>query len=613
MSQVAAAGRQLHTDMISVVDIISSDIHVNCPRLAVPASEEQCMEAVEALLDVFPRLKKDWEVRRLGLGKRLKREGRKLKRLSSELSAIKAETQNVPELNESEQNKLTLFETQLKVVSLSHAGKCDLLLGITSLETYLFQGMIHEMVDGQPQELQEWYFQRYFSNHVRPIWHTLPIVKFAPKTLRLSGGLSVPLEVMAMIYTHCDVESCAALYHLNSEWHSGFRLQPESIWRDRMKRQNPWMKPETFGIPTWAECVFVLGRRLRSSKWRSVTSLNDIRVTATTVKTISMTPWGEVSQQDLTPNSQRLIERPEEDERILYIQRDTSQRYFLPFSVVKKDEMSTVINYKGVEITLPARTNPQSIGRGKTIHGSRTPAIRISHGTIEVYNASGGGFILSRDKPHYRDGIPISWEHLRRFRLEGLFVLRDPATRSRSRSYSFVDLETRKLVRVCSADRDNSRPVAFVNGLVWWSLADGSLVPSVFDLASGKLFYRPDRALVGVPPIKTFVQQCDKSRGLGHLLFYENKNTSSISIVDLVSGCITSVAAPQAWKGPVTMTPGFDNGLFEVWCQRGSSTRTVVAWTKMDTPPRRDVNQDAANVEAPVTTQVGWRDMCVTI
>lgn len=119
---------------------------------------------------------------------------------------------------------------------------------------------------------------------------------------------------------------------------------------------------------------------------------------------------------------------------------------------------------------------------------------------------------------------------------------------------------------------------------------DDALVPTFFDLQSpGKVFYRPERALVGVPPIETFVQQCDKSRGWGHLLFYEHRergNLISTSIVDLASGCLTSLEPPQGWRGQVTMTPGFKDGLFEVWCQKDDSPRAAVTWLEMEEPSR---------------------------
>lgn len=605
LNQLSAAGEQLHTDMRSAIDAIMEDVHLNRPRLAVPASEEQCVEAVEALLNSFPQWQEEWRVRRSGLSKRLKRQGRKIKKLTLRLAAIEQEPQN-----ESDAKELVLLGVRAAVVSLAHESKFALCEDMAALETYLRQGMIHEMVNGQPQELQEWYFSKYFANHVRAIWHTLPVVRLSPKRTQLSGSISIPLEIMTMIFSCCDVESSVALYHVNSEWHTAFKQQPDTMWCAKMKKRNPWIEPEPWGLHTWSECVFLFVRRLQSNKWKSVGSLDDIQVTATPVHSNSMAPWGEVSEQDLIPDFQFLIESQEEDDtrnRLFVVPESVQDR---PLKVVNQDESGTVIKYKGVRFTLSPRFDESDIRLEESGSGSGNLAVYVTRCTIQVYFRNGKCLLMSRNKPHYKQGIFFRWKNSKQYSLDGLFV-RERSVQNKS-SYSFGDFASKQMIEMCRGDRDNARPVAFVNGLVWWSLADGTLVPALFDLQSpGKVFYCPDRALVGVPPNETFVQQCDFTRGWGHLLFYENTESRSISIVDLASGCLTSLEPPQGWKGPVTMTPGFEDGLFEVWCQKDDSPRAAVTWLKMEDPARRE--EFAASEETPVSTGVRWKDMCVTI
>lgn len=105
----------------------------------------------------------------------------------------------------------------------------------------VLQGMIHEIVNDQTWELQESYFTKYFPNHVRAIWLIVPIVRFAPTQSRLSGSISIPLEIMTKIFDCCDNESSVALYHVNSEWYTTFKQQPDTLWRAKMLKLNPWI------------------------------------------------------------------------------------------------------------------------------------------------------------------------------------------------------------------------------------------------------------------------------------------------------------------------------------------------------------------------------------
>lgn len=113
------------------------------------------------------------------------------------------------------------------------------------------QAGLHRVGVNQARELQQQFYKaqkaeygahltKRVSQVKRPILEFQHQTRHAPDPAQFSSSL--PLEVKLLVYSFCDLETCASLREVDSEWYRLFQ-QMEHLLRHKMRISNPWIKP----------------------------------------------------------------------------------------------------------------------------------------------------------------------------------------------------------------------------------------------------------------------------------------------------------------------------------------------------------------------------------
>lgn len=137
---------------------------------------------------------------------------------------------------------------------------------------------------------------------------------------------------------------------------------------------------------------------------------------------------------------------------------------------------------------------------------------------------------------------------------------RENPTGTGTHSYDFADFHRQIMIPYTSSA--SALPVAFYNGLVWWEMNRGSLIPTFIDLLSpGKVFCQPDKIIIG--PHLLFHKQGSESRNSSRFVIGERSVTFGLEVIDLVTGFITSVVAPSDFPWGKQMEDQFFPGFMD--------------------------------------------------
>lgn len=433
----------------------------------------------------------------------------------------------------------------------------------------------------------------------------------------------LPGDIMLMVYSYCDLETCVSLREVNSGWFGAFKhLEPR--FKSMLKHRNPWISPGDGDLITWTDCVLMFVARLKSPNWKKIDSWKEIvlpsvfssrhTVVASELKLGEFLPddfKSLVAEEDAcgTEQCRHFHTRPEREEMGQPI-RDNKKTHLTmnmwTGETVKdttstgirvpcheredlSDDKETVLEYEGVLITLPRTITPPPDSSYRSHYYTKRVYRKVdmfpSWITVSV-PAESKLWVFPRDKPHYRHGVALDGYAACR-EIQGILVVQDLylgvffLVDIESESYQILPLTwVKKFHREFydeinySRDRDVPPcPSASYDGAIWWSIPMGILVPTFVDLKQpGDTFYRPDRIISGPRGFgnKRFVQG-DKSRDLGRYMvggnFCDRTYSSSVTeVVDLESRTVTTVKAPYHGRNgyfPYRFYLGFLEGRFQ--------------------------------------------------
>lgn len=103
--------------------------------------------------------------------------------------------------------------------------------------SFELQKQLHVMMQGQTEEMKLWLLEMSgFSSHFTL---TKPQVQLEKHPRRSH----LPLEIIAMIYSFCDLESSVSLRQVNYSWYTAFK-QLQHIWAAKLEERTHWCPVE---------------------------------------------------------------------------------------------------------------------------------------------------------------------------------------------------------------------------------------------------------------------------------------------------------------------------------------------------------------------------------
>lgn len=433
----------------------------------------------------------------------------------------------------------------------------------------LKQSYIQKMLTKQTTEVKDHFFMNGTSGSSgdiqAPSTDTRPSVKVELK--KTASGLGLPAEIMSMIFSFADLESCVALREVNSEWYSIFQ-QMDLAFSSKLKQRNPWMQPGDADLQTWRDCVLVFAARLKT--WPTTFKLDNIEVPEKEEKRETVVAFrlkhGERlphnftgMQPSLSDNCQQACGHLHANSKPVGLRFTYDLWTLQPIEgvqVVRVEGDTTVVKKLGVEITLSTTMMPTE---GSNLR------VKVLKGSIFVYLDETTALAMPRDKPPFKNGFTFDFMEDDRVSECGNVLIRKSHRRqSDIPEYSFADFETKQMIFYPTPT--SQVPTGFYNGLTWWlNQPHSTLVPTFVDQDSpDKIYYNSSKSITGVSP-RGFEQTC-RSCDSHHFAASHNPGGLDAEIVNFATGSITSIIPPLGWpsdSGSIRVIPGFLNGKFQ--------------------------------------------------
>lgn len=466
--------------------------------LPVPASKEECLEEADKLLKGFELLYEVYEP------------------VYKQLIGIPTEAQKdfhtTCMFTRGDKNLRPwthrLGEVLVKFLEVDVAGKWS------HVTQQLLQITLQCMVEEQEKELREWFFR-----DVLGLWAKhVTIAEYESRAVVFSKSRDFPLppEIMAHIYSFCDLETCVSLRQASSAWYSVFQ-QSHAVLRDNMKHRNPWIEPGEGDFSSWQECVLVFVSRLK--RWTCTDDLDGVQVPEDKAKPQTVVGIDLKEDEDLPENFIPLIKEAE----------------YLKYTVLSEDSDRQVIQFKDVELTVPASV-PLS------------EALYYEDGVIAITQPH-GMLIMPTRCPTFDHGFAAPRGHPKGHMYMSF----------KNDKHLFADFDAKRMVEYDVTAQD-SAPQGLYDGLIWfWNEIKKILVPTFVDLATGKVYYNKDRIICGVP-VNHGLAQGNRSSGLSQFMTYPYGPKPHV--VDMATGKITLLAGIE--DSP-RVVPGFVDGRFRAY------------------------------------------------
>lgn len=450
----------------------------------------------------------------------------------------------------------------------------------------ILQTHLQNLVKEQNQVLQEWYFEQIlsrFTEHLSVPQSTRPVVNLVRK--KNNQAKPVPAEIMLMIYTAADLESCVSLRQVNVDWYATF-YNNDGFLEPKVSARNPWMEPGEGDLQSWADCAIVFVGRLQSGKWTSTKSLPgfnawDTRAQPDMNKTIVA---HELKMDQKLPRNFKSITRSSEPPYSKFAGFNTYgrshfinlwtlkpiEKRFETWDVVCDSKSTKIIRKHNIEITLDPSSKLRKIRE-----------VGIGKRSIWVTFGYDGTALFPLENPHHDYGFICDGIH--NF-FEVNEVLYKYSRLDHSTTYSFADFDLKEMVSCdFSQHYQTLMKEPHYNGLCWIARALKTMWPVFLDLDSPHLmYYRQDRVISwtgrynpcgplfeqGSKSCGSLFEQGSKSCDSSHLLV--NYYARSIRVVNVHTGVVTKVVCPHGWDKErdelkVRMFPGFLNGKFQTY------------------------------------------------
>lgn len=515
----------------------SFDLQLICPPLPVPATKQQCLDAVERCKKLFVALTKDYrEYQELVVRARNEQVKFEVSLHRQFLQHSKPSLYDYPE-HTSFKVSDAIYEHRQKVLELNEDWRSD---------SVQLQRRLHKLVEGQDKELVEWYFAEVmseFSDHVKIIKPS-NITEAAVSDKR--GVL--PAEIRSLIYSHCDLESCVSLRQVSSEWFLTFQTL-ERDFKEKLPLRNISIFPGD-DFQTWHDCVLVFVARVQ--KWTSTDSLQTVTYPETKpVKSLlarTSHPGEKVPSNlaalvsaycrswDFCPHLHDRLESVRVNLKSFEVEREREW-----YDLVDRE----MIRVQDIDITLPP-----------SIPVSHNLTVKVNSMCIVVQSET-HTLVVPSDQPHFKHGFLLENEKPASVRELGEVIV---VKQEGNRYWELLDLKTKSLIKFYD---DYEHLAACYGGAMWLHMGEAEcLVPTIYDLQTpGKLYYSQDKIITGVDLLIPF--QGSRADGLSQFVV---GSRGKVRVADLATAQVTKISGP-ANKDPAKHTqtiPGFLDGKFQV-------------------------------------------------
>lgn len=456
-------------------------------------------------------------------------------------------------------------------------------------KTARLQTGLQQLVEDQTEDTKRWFHDKYlakYGDHINSKRSDVlkPIVEVTEKRFDQLKRFFLPPELMQLVYSFCDLESCVALRQVNSLWFHGFQKVDLEL---KMASRNPWIQPGDGDLKTWTDCVLVFVARLQSPKWTATDKPSSLHLQGRSEakRAVVATELGDKEKLpvDFTSlvgdwgceigvcNHYHTIDNPEEggqnDDYIMNPWTLEHKNNHEGYEIVSADEEKTVIRYKGMEITLPPNHADLIVPHDPADRFQRHVTLLQSFIAINLTN--GTIIMFPRDKPHFHHSFStdIDDNYVTPFELNGILVL-ECVNPSKS-IYQFFFVDFRRKTGVLIKDLPPipfCAPVAAHNGLIWWKQEYTTMVPTFMDLEQpDKMFYRADRVIFHTT--KHPSTQGDRSHGWSKYMIGRSEISECVELVDLDTRIVTTVSPLVSSSWPTNAEEariyvGFQNGRF---------------------------------------------------
>lgn len=417
------------------------------------------------------------------------------------------------------------YAEKLPVPHYSDAHECHRDMGYLGMLRLRFSVLLQDglmsLVQNEPHEIKEWFLAEemsVFGAHLSPP-KPKPALKITPRT----KIHSLPSDVVSLILSYLDLETCVVLRETCTQWYCDIQ-SAEIELKQKLLSRNPWFEPQG-EINTWQDCVLVYLARLK--KWPKN---------------------GDLCSLDgyIKGKTGIIAYHGENSEIVELLEPEKNPQP----EIITSKSTETVVRFDDVIITLPGHLTQDDFREPVHI-GSTLIAIRLEDGTAHV---------LSRDSPHYKKGFSCVQNGKIGSAGNVLFI-----------GIYLVDFYGRRLVSSINGDGDRyfvdlyrRRPVSSIkgleltasyNGILWWSLR-GNLIPTFLDLENPQNQYYYPNKVVRLNTRNGF-HQGTGSRDSSHLVQTDHShNEDGVHVVNLVTGEITLIHGTRP-------TVGFVKGKFQ--------------------------------------------------
>lgn len=536
-------------------DILTENLELAMPVLPIPASKEAALAAKQALVDKHQATLRILEEPRSAIIQRIKG----FIRAWGEMRGEYGDPKGLSRFS-GQRGKLCTERREQKIngdIQIEHEKAKG------SLDAILLQETIHRMLHGQPDKLRRFLLVEHncFAAHLirtrsRPVLNDRTQHLHNQHVQRLcQNARFLPAELMTMVYSFCELETCVVLRQVSSDWYTAFN-QSEKVLSTKLLGRCPWVALDE-ELVSWALCVLVfVGRLRRPDKWITTENVLGLfhKRRLSPVKTLVA---AELRHGEKLPRSFRTLN---EDARVqlenghldpfnLKATYDTNDE---KHKVIRSDDKELVVEYKGIKITLP----PDAVldNTPKCPEMPPQPVITV-HRSYIVVRCTGHHFLMARAKPHYDHSFPFkSPGDYTTVEIGQVFVLLlswqtffyDNAG-GRFRNYN---------------PHGGTKPVASYNGLIWWANY-ANIIPTFVDLSRpGEIFYRKDRIVSLSEKVTDDPKEVFPSSRTGYRRFLSRKSEKGMLVVDLATTVVTEIHAPGGEDDVII--PGFLNNKFDV-------------------------------------------------
>lgn len=535
-------------------DILTDGLELAVPVLDVPATKEIALTAQKALIHKHRAILGSLEEPRLQIIGRLKRYIRVWEEMKKEYKTFALCR------FQGERGKLC---EERREEDINEDMQIELAKAQGSLDSLLLQRTIHTMLKDQPDEVKRCLLVEHnpFSAHLLRTRSDRPVIdeKTNHHVQRpIRNNSSLPPELMTMVYSFCELETCVVLRQVSADWYTAFH-QSERVLSKKLLGRSPWMARDE-ELVSWALCVLVfVGRLRRPDRWAIAEDVIGLyhrrRVSPLQVLVPPQLEHGDKLPGSFKPLNVDIQVELENggslDPFTLKITRDSKDE---KHKVIKSDDKELVIEYQGIKITLPPNT---VLDNTPKLPQHQQPIISI-HKYFIVVRCKEDHFLLSRARPHYRYGLdfPPPGDYTS-MEVGEVFVLMLLGKYGVSLPLFYTDWGFKFY-----NPRGANLPVASYNGLIWFTNKT-NIIPTFVDLnRPDVIYYRKDR-IVSLPleeAISEEAKEISQSSSSGYRRLLYKKSKKGMMVIDLAKTVITEIVAPGGDSD--TVIPGFVNNKF---------------------------------------------------